>query len=81
MIEPGIAFASLDNAVRNTAAFVQHAVSAVLKKCCADLTFLIGMYKKGLLGKLQVLKDIPFGMIACTEAILVSGPSKRLSRI
>ncbi len=69
MIEPEMAFASLDDAMGNAEAFVKHIVSAVLEKCNADLTFFDRFVQKGLLEKLQVVKDKPFGRIAYTEAI------------
>lgn len=69
MIEPEMAFASLEDAMGNAEGFVKHVVSHAMDECAADLRFFDKFIQKGLLEKLQVVRDKPFGRITYTEAI------------
>ncbi len=69
MIEPEMAFASLEDVMDNAEGFIKHTVSHVMEKCDEDLQFFDRFIQKGLLEKLKVVRDNPFSRISYTEAI------------
>eukprot|EP00171_Calliarthron_tuberculosum_P014348 IDg14348t1 len=69
MIEPEMAFASLDDAMGNAEMYIKHTISAVIEKCSADLEFFDRFVQKGLIEKLVVVREKPFARISYSEAI------------
>lgn len=84
MIEPEMAFATLDDDMANAEAFVKHVVSSAVERCAADLEFFDKFVEKGLLAKLKNVIEEPFGRISYTDAIAVleeaNKPSKKGKR-
>lgn len=69
MIEPEMAFASLTDVMGNAEAYIKHTVATVLQNCAVDLEFFDKFVQKGLLEKLKVVQDRPFGRISYSEAV------------
>lgn len=71
MIEPEMAFASLEDAMGNAEMFVKHTLSTVMEKCAADLQFFDRFVQKGLLDKLKLVIENPFIRISYTEVVCI----------
>lgn len=84
MIEPEMAFATLDDDMANAEAYVKYVITAALEKCMPDLEFFDRFVQKGLLDKLKTVVDQPFGRISYTDAIdlleAVNKPNKKGKR-
>lgn len=71
MIEPEMAFATLDDDMSNAEAYIKHVVAAAMERCAADLEFFDKFVEKGLLAKLKNVVEEPFARISYTHAITV----------
>lgn len=84
MIEPEMAFATLEDDMANAEAYVKYVIAAAKDRCADDLTFFDKYVEKGLLKKLQNVLDESFGRISYTEAvdllIAVNRPNKKGKR-
>lgn len=69
MIEPEMAFATLEDDMANAEAYVKYTVRAALEECRKDLEFFDRFLAKGLLAKLQVVAEQSFARLPYTEAI------------
>lgn len=69
MIEPEMAFASLADDMANAEAYVKYAIKRAIEQCPNDLEFFDKFVEKGLLEKLRVVVEKPFGRISYTEAV------------
>ena len=71
MIEPEIAFATLDNNAALAEALVKHIFRAVLAERADDVAFFQERVEKGLIAKLQGIVDSEFVRMDYTEAIRI----------
>ena len=69
MLEPEMAFADLESAMRNAEDMLKFAVRKVLDTCQEDLTFFTKFYDKQLLERLEKLASQPFARVTYREAI------------
>lgn len=69
MVEPEMAFASLQEDMDSAEAYVKYTVSAALEKCAKDIEFFDKFVAKGLLDKLKLVANEPFARISYTEAV------------
>jgi len=69
MIEPEVAFADLDDVASLGAEYIQYMIKYAMEKCPKELEFLNKFIDKGLLEKLNSVKDTPFKKITYTEAV------------
>lgn len=69
MVEPEMAFATLEDNMNNAEAYVKHVVSTVLTDCAGDVEFFNKFVAKGLLDKLKDVIEHPFARVSYTEAI------------
>ena len=69
MIEPEVAFADLDDIAQLGAEYIQYMIKYAMEKCPGELEFLNKFIDKGLLEKLNKVKDTPFKKITYTEGI------------
>jgi asparaginyl-tRNA synthetase len=69
MIEPEMAFATLDDDMANAEAYVKHVISTVLDRCAADLAFFDKFVERGLVEKLTNVVNQPFVRVSYTEAV------------
>jgi asparaginyl-tRNA synthetase len=69
MIEPEVAFADLDDVADLGAEYIQYMIKYAMEKCPQELEFLNKFIDKGLLEKLNKVKDTPFKKITYTEAV------------
>lgn len=81
MIEPEMAFATLEDSMENAEAFVKYTVNAALERCKKDLEFFDKFIQKGLLDKLNQVVKQPFQRLSYTEAVAIlkgaNKPNKR----
>jgi asparaginyl-tRNA synthetase len=69
MIEPEMAFATLEDDMSNAEAYVKHVIGAAMERCEGDLAFFDQFVEKGLLNKLRNVLAEPFSRVSYTEAI------------
>jgi asparaginyl-tRNA synthetase len=69
MIEPEMAFCDLQGDMEVAEAFVKHLVSDIMDNCAEDLAFFNRFVDKGLLKRLQFVREKPFKRVSYTEAI------------
>ncbi len=69
MVEPEIAFCDLEGDMALAEAMVKFLVSDALESCAEDLDFCNRFVDKGLIGRLQCVRDRPFERISYTEAV------------
>lgn len=69
MLEPEMAFADLESAMRNAEDMLKFIVQKVLDNCQEDLTFFQKFYEKKLLQRLEKLVSKPFARVSYREAI------------
>jgi asparaginyl-tRNA synthetase len=69
MIEPEWAFADLDDVAQLGAEYIQYMIGYAMEHCPLELKFLEERYEKGLLEKLNHVKNSPFKKITYTEAV------------
>lgn len=69
MIEPEIAFATLEDVIQLAEAYVKFVLSYALEHCKEDMIFFDQFIENGLLTRLQNVLDHPFARITYTEAI------------
>ncbi|TFJ87667.1 hypothetical protein NSK_001017 [Nannochloropsis salina CCMP1776] len=69
MIEPEMAFADLQDNMRNAEAYVKAIVRHVLKECEEDLAFFEKFYDKTLMARLKTLVSESFARVEYTEAV------------
>lgn len=81
MVEPEMAFATLEDDMNNAEDYVKYTVGAAMERCEKDLIFFDKFIEKGLLEKLNNVLKEPFGRISYTEAITLlekaNKPNKR----
>lgn len=77
MIEPEMAFATLDDDMSNAEAYIKHVVAATMERCVEDLEFFDKFVEKGLLDKLKNVIEEPFGRLSYTDAITVLEEANR----
>lgn len=69
MIEPEVAFCNLEGDMDLAEAFVRYLVEDVLKHCKEELEFFNRFVDKGLIERLEFVKDRPFVRISYTDAV------------
>lgn len=69
MLEPEMAFADLESAMRNAEDMLKFIVQKVLDNCQEDLAFFQKFYEKKLLQRLEKLVSKPFARVSYREAI------------
>jgi asparaginyl-tRNA synthetase len=69
MIEPEMAFATLEDDMDSAEAYVKTVIASALDRCAADLEFLDKFIERGLVAKLRNVVDSPFARISYTEAV------------
>jgi asparaginyl-tRNA synthetase len=69
MIEPEVAFATLEDIMQLAEAYIKFTLSYTLEHCKEDLVFFDQFIENGLLSRLQNVLDHPFARITYTEAI------------
>lgn len=69
MVEPEMAFATLDDDMSNAEQYIKYTVRAALERCEKDIIFFDKFIEKGLLDKLNSVLDQSFGRISYTEAV------------
>jgi len=69
MIEPEMAFTDLAGAMDNATKFVKYLIEQVLEKAPEEMAFFNQFVEKGLIDKLNKVKDTPFAVLTHAEAI------------
>ena len=69
MIEPEMAFCDLDRDMDTAEAMVKYLVCDVLESCSEDLAFFGKFVDKGLIERLEFVRDRPFERVSYTEAV------------
>ncbi len=69
MIEPEMAFYDLDDNCALAEAFVKHLISTVLERCPEDMEFFDQRIQKGLIERLQHVRDSGFARMPYGEAV------------
>ena len=69
MIEPEMAFCDLDRDMDTAEAMVKYLVCDVLENCFEDLAFFGKFVDKGLIERLEFVRDRPFERVSYTEAV------------
>lgn len=69
MVEPEIAFCDLEGDMKLAEEMVRFLVSDALESCAEDLDFCNRFVDKGLIERLQFVRDRPFERISYTEAV------------
>ena len=69
MIEPEMAFCDLDRDMDMAEAMVKYLVSDALESCADDLVFFGKFVDKGLIERLEFVRDRPFERVSYTEAV------------
>ena len=69
MIEPEMAFCDLDRDMDMAEAMVKYLVSDALESCADDLAFFGKFVDKGLIERLEFVRDRPFERVSYTEAV------------
>ena len=69
MVEPEIAFATLEDDMNCAEAYVRHACQALLDRCPDDLAFMAKQYDAGCVERLRGVVTQPFGRVSYTEAV------------
>jgi asparaginyl-tRNA synthetase len=75
MIEPEMAFASRDDAMDNAEEYVKFGVSFLLERQVEDLQLFDRFIEKGIVRKLERVRDLPFVRISYTDAIEILSQS------
>ena len=68
-VEPEVAFAQLPDVMELAEGLIKHIVSAVLEKCPEEMKFFDAHFEKGLIAKLESVRDNDFAVMSYTEAI------------
>lgn len=76
MIEPEMAFCDLQGNMDNAEAMVKFLISEVLTKCPEEMKFFDQFIEKGVIERLEKVRDAKFGHMTYTEAIEVLQNSK-----
>lgn len=69
MIEPEMAFATLEDDMDNAEAYVKFTINKALERCFKDLEFFGKFVEKGLVEKLKAVCAEPFARVSYTEAV------------
>lgn len=69
MIEPEMAFCDLDRDMDTAEAMVKYLVCDALESCSEDLAFFGKFVDKGLIERLEFVRDRPFERVSYTEAV------------
>ncbi|MEA4831110.1 MAG: asparagine--tRNA ligase [Oscillospiraceae bacterium] len=69
MMEPEMAFADLDDNMKNAEEMIKYVVNYVFETCSQDIEFFNSFVDTSLIERLNKLKDSDFGHITYTEAI------------
>lgn len=69
MIEPEIAFATLEEDMNLQEDMIKYIIDAVLTEAPAEMEFLNGFVEKGLIDRLTAVRDADFGRVTYTEAV------------
>eukprot|EP01138_Halocafeteria_seosinensis_P002374 gb/GECG01002431.1/.p1 GENE.gb/GECG01002431.1/~~gb/GECG01002431.1/.p1 ORF type:complete len:552 (+),score=47.31 gb/GECG01002431.1/:1-1656(+) len=69
MVEPEVAFASLQDIMRNAEACLKFSLQSVLEQCAQDLEFFSERYDSSLIERLQLTTDSSFAQLTYTEVI------------
>ena len=69
MVEPEMAFCDLDGDLEVMEAMVKYIISTVLEKCPQELAFFNQFVDKGLIERLEHVRDSAFGRVTYTEAV------------
>jgi asparaginyl-tRNA synthetase len=77
MIEPEMAFASLQDNMACAEAYIHYVVRAVLDRCHDDLALLDAFIEKGLVQRLEAVVRAPFAHLTYTQAIEILKNSKQ----
>ena len=69
MLEPEMAFCDLNDDMEVAEALIRDAISTVLENCTEDLALFNRFISKGLINKLEIVRDQPFTRMTYTEAV------------
>jgi asparaginyl-tRNA synthetase len=69
MMEPELAFADLDDNIKNIEAVIKYVLQYVIDECPEEMAFFSEFVDKGLLERLQTVINSDFGRITYTDAI------------
>ncbi len=69
MVEPEMAFCDLDANMETAESLIRFLVDRVLEECGDDLALFDRFIAKGLLSKLELVRDNPFARMSYTEAV------------
>ncbi len=68
-VEPEVAFAELPDIMELAQGLIKHIVGSVLEKCPEEMKFFDAHFEKGLIEKLEGVRDNDFAVMSYTEAI------------
>jgi asparaginyl-tRNA synthetase len=69
MLEPEMAFADLDNYLENAEALLKYVIAYVLENAPEEMAFFEQWIEKGIIAKLEAVRDAEFARITYTDAI------------
>jgi len=69
MIEPELAFATLEDDMNCAEDYVRHCCAALLERCLPDMEFLAKMYDRECVARMRAVVAQPFARITYTEAV------------
>ena len=75
MIEPEIAFATLEEDMQLQEDMIKYIIDAVLTEAPEELAFLDSFVEKGLIDRLVAVRDAEFGRVSYTEAVRILAES------
>jgi asparaginyl-tRNA synthetase len=77
MVEPEIAFCTLEDSMTLAEGFLKHLISHICKNCKEDLQYLERYHSNSLIDKLSIALMHPFIKLSYTEAIKILSKEKR----
>ena len=69
MIEPEMAFADLCDNMDNAESMIKFVISAVMEKCPDELAFCNAFVDKGLIKRLELVRNSSFARVSYTESV------------
>ncbi len=69
MVEPEMAFCDLDGDMEVAEAMIKFVINAVMEKCPQEMEFFGSFVDKGLIERLNLVKNSDFGKVTYTEAV------------
>ena len=68
-VEPEVAFAQLPDVMELAEGLIKHIVATVLEKCPEEMKFFDAHFEKGLIAKLESVRDNDFAVMSYTDAV------------